>query len=141
MVRRSLAAALLPALLTGLGCASAGLGPTGRQPVPPNSPPVQQELGQRDVVQGGPEYARQSAIVQVDRGDTEEVRFQPNYWRVRFAAPEAGSGSLLALSFDELAQRVTGARRLDITAAPVPTTDSAFRPSIASPATGGSGGR
>ncbi len=138
MVSRFLAAALLPALLTGVGCASVGLGPTGRPPVPPNSQSVQEELGERDVVQGGPEYARQSAIVQVDRGDTEEVRFHPNYWRVRFGLPEEGSGSLLALNFDELAQRVTGARRLDIT--PTPTTDSAFRPSIASPASGGSGG-
>ncbi|WP_244237187.1 hypothetical protein [Corallococcus llansteffanensis] len=95
-------------------------------------------MGQRDVVQAGEEYARQNAIVLAQGG--EAVRIRPNYWRIRFALPEEGSGTLLELDFDELAQRVTGSRRLDITPE-MPPTSSTFQPSEASPATGGSGFR
>ena len=67
-------------------------------------------------------------------------RIRPNYWRIRFALPEEGSGKLLELEFDELAQRVTGVRRLDITPDMPPTSDT-LQPSEASPAIGGSGVR
>ncbi|MFB1480408.1 hypothetical protein [Corallococcus sp. RDP092CA] len=136
MVPRLLAAALLPAFLAGVGCAT---GATGRPPVPPSSQSVQEELGERDVIEAGAEYARQNAIVLADSGDSEAVRIRPNYWRIRFALPQEGSGKFLELDFDELTQRVTGARRLDIT--PPPITNSALRPSTASPVTGGSDGR
>ncbi|WP_244221678.1 hypothetical protein [Corallococcus exercitus] len=116
-----------------MGCAT---GPTGRLPVPPNSQPVQEELGERNVVDAGAEYARQNGMVLAQSG--QAVRIRPNYWRIRFALPEEGSGKFLELDFDELAQQVTGARRLDITSAqsPIPRTSL---PSESSPATGGSG--
>ncbi|WP_375754633.1 hypothetical protein [Corallococcus exercitus] len=133
MLPRLFAAALLPALLAGVGCAT---GPTGRPPVPPSSQAVQEELGERNVVDAGAEYARQNGLVLAQSG--EAVRIRPNYWRIRFALPEEGSGKFLELDFDELAQQVTGARRLDISSAqsPIPRTSL---PSEASPATGGSG--
>ncbi|MGE6758534.1 hypothetical protein ACQKGO_11010 [Corallococcus interemptor] len=107
--------------------------------MPPNSQSVRAELGERNIIEAGAEYSRQNAILLADSGDSEAIRIRPNYWRIRFALPEEGSGNILALNFDELAQRVTGSRRLDIT--PVPITNSALRPSDASPATGGSGFR
>jgi hypothetical protein len=85
-------------------------------------------MGERNVVDAGAEYARQNGILLAEGG--EAVRLRPNYWRIRFALPEEGSGKLLELEFDELAQRVTGSRRLD---------NATFQPSDASPATGGSG--
>ncbi|RYZ34462.1 MAG: hypothetical protein EOO71_38915 [Myxococcaceae bacterium] len=133
MAPRSVIAALLPALLAGVGCAT---GPTGRPPVPPASASVQSELGERNVIDAGAEYARQNGILLAQGG--EAVRVRPNYWRIRFALPQEGSGKLLELDFDELAQRVTGSRRLDITPTFEPTS-STYRPSDASPATGGSG--
>ncbi|WP_244238869.1 hypothetical protein [Corallococcus carmarthensis] len=104
--------------------------------MPPSSQPVQEELGERNVVDAGAEYARQNGMVLADYGDA--VRIRPNYWRIRFGLPEEGSGKFLELDFDELAQRVTGSRRLDITSAqsPIPRTSL---PSESSPATGGSG--
>ncbi|WP_233582807.1 hypothetical protein [Corallococcus sp. CA053C] len=125
----------MPALLAGVGCAT---GPSERVPSPPSSQAVQAELGQRDVVQAGEEYTRQNNLVLAQGG--EAVRIRPNYWRLRFALPEEGSGKLLELDFDELAQRVTGSRRLDITPE-MPPTSRLFQPSEASPATGGSGFR
>ncbi|AFE07277.1 putative lipoprotein [Corallococcus coralloides DSM 2259] len=133
MLPRLLAAALLPAFLAGVGCAT---GPTGRLPVPPSSQPVQEELGERNVVDAGAEYARQTGMVLAESG--EAVRIRPNYWRVRFALPEEGSGKFLELDFDELAQRVTRERVIDINPSllPIPRTSL---PSESSPATGGSG--
>ncbi|MCY1033595.1 hypothetical protein OV207_19240 [Corallococcus sp. BB11-1] len=104
--------------------------------MPPASASVQAELGERNVIDAGAEYARQNGILLAQGG--EAVRVRPNYWRIRFALPAEGSGKLLELDFDELAQRVTGSRRLDITPTFAPTS-STFRPSDASPATGGSG--
>ncbi|MCY1039870.1 hypothetical protein OV208_00960 [Corallococcus sp. bb12-1] len=104
--------------------------------MPPSSASVQAELGERNVVDAGAEYARQNGILLAEGG--EAVRISPNYWRIRFALPDQGSGKLLELDFDELAQRVTGSRRLDITPTFEPTS-STWLPSDASPATGGSG--
>ncbi|TSC29360.1 hypothetical protein [Corallococcus sp. Z5C101001] len=133
MAPRFLVAALLPVLVAGVGCAT---GPTRRTPVPPSSPDVQAELGERNVVDSGAEYAHQNGLV-LAKG-SEGVRFEPNYWRIRFGLPQQGSGKLLDLQFDELAERVTGGRRLEINPPPVPTT-GIFQPSDSSPATGGSG--
>ncbi|RKH66740.1 hypothetical protein D7W81_14905 [Corallococcus aberystwythensis] len=135
MLPRLFAAALLPAFLAGVGCAT---GPTGRLPVLPSSQPVQEELGERNVVDAGQEYARQNSILLSEGG--ESLRFSPNNWRLRFGLPEEGSGKFLDLDFDALAQRVTGEQRLDITSAqsPIPRTSL---PSESSPATGGSGFR
>ncbi|WP_244227218.1 hypothetical protein [Corallococcus aberystwythensis] len=104
----------------------------------PSSQPVQEELGERNVVDAGQEYARQNSILLSEGG--ESLRFSPNNWRLRFGLPEEGSGKFLDLDFDALAQRVTGEQRLDITSAqsPIPRTSL---PSESSPATGGSGFR
>ncbi|WP_347402668.1 hypothetical protein [Corallococcus macrosporus] len=104
--------------------------------MPPASASVQSELGERNVIDAGAEYARQNGILLAQGG--EAVRIRPNYWRIRFALPEEGSGKFLELDFDELAQRVTGSRRIDINPTFAPTS-STFQPSDASPATGGSG--
>ncbi|WP_233595296.1 MULTISPECIES: hypothetical protein [Corallococcus] len=106
--------------------------------MPPSSASVQAELGERNVVDAGAEYAHQNGVLLAEGGEGEAVRVSPNYWRIRFALPEEGSGKLLELDFDELARRVTGSRRLDITPT-FPPTSSTFQPSDASPATGGSG--
>jgi hypothetical protein len=104
--------------------------------VPPASASVQAEMGERNVVDAGAEYARQNGLLLAEGG--EAVRLRPNYWRIRFALPEEGSGKFLELEFDELAQRVTGSRRLDINPSYLPD-NATFQPSDASPATGGSG--
>lgn len=135
MAPRSFVAALLPALLAGAGCAT---GPSERTPAPPSAQSVQAELGNRDIVQAGEEYARQNSLVLAQSGEAVQIR--PNYWRIRFALPEEGSGKVLELEFDELAQQVTGVRRLDITP-DMPPTSNTLQPSEASPATGGSGVR
>lgn len=100
---------LVPAaFLVGAAC---GTTPTGRPPEPPSSYAVQQELGQRDVVQAGQEYARNNAIVLAEAGEAVEIR--PNYWRLRFALAEK-PGRFLELEFDELARRVTRAQEIDV---------------------------
>ncbi|WP_338080454.1 hypothetical protein [Corallococcus exiguus] len=104
--------------------------------MPPSSQAVQDQLGERNVVDAGAEYARQSGMVLAEAG--EAVRIRPNYWRVRFALPEEGSGKVLELDFDELAQRVTGSRLIDINPSLLPLPRTSL-PSESSPATGGSG--
>nr|WP_240672560.1 hypothetical protein [Corallococcus coralloides] len=104
--------------------------------MPPSSQAVQAQLGERNVVDAGAEYARQNGLVLAESG--EAVRIRPNYWRIRFALPEEGSGKFLELDFDELAQRVTGSRRIDIGPTFMPTSRTSL-PSESSPATGGSG--
>ncbi len=100
---------LLPAaLLAGAAC---GTTPTGRRPEPPSSYSIQQELGQRDVVQAGQEYARNNAIVLAEAGEAVEIR--PNYWRLRFALAEK-PGRFLELEFDERARQVTRAQEIEV---------------------------
>ncbi len=100
---------LLPAGL--LASAACGTTPTGRPPEPPSSYAVQQELGQRDVVQAGQEYARNNSIVLAEAGEAVEIR--PNYWRLRFALADR-PGRVLEMEFDELARRVTRAQEVDV---------------------------
>jgi len=99
---------LLPALVAGLACGTTG---TGRPPEPPSAYSVQQELGQRDVVQAGLEYARNNSLMLAEAREAIEIR--PNYWRLRFGLADQ-PGRLLELEFDELARRVTRAQEIDI---------------------------
>ena len=98
----------------------------------PDSASTPRELGERDVIQAGQEYARENSIV-LAQGGGEAVLIRPNYWRIRFALPEQGSGKLLELEFDELAQttyspehveQATGRQWVDA----VPPTASASAP-------------
>jgi hypothetical protein len=74
---------------------------------------VQQELGYRNVVQAGAEYARQQGYEVAEAvGEAEQVR--PNIWRVRFALPKRGSGKLLELEFDQEARQVIRSQEVDI---------------------------
>jgi hypothetical protein len=73
-------------------------------PEPPNS--VQQELGYRDVLRIGQEYALSAGYDVWGEAEAQEVR--PNYWRVRFGLAPRGSGRLLELEFDEAQRRVVG---------------------------------
>lgn len=86
---------LLVSAVLAHACATA---PTGRTPVPPSSPTVQEELGYREVLQAGESYARSQGYALADRGEATELR--PNYWRVRFGLTEQHSGALLHLEFD-----------------------------------------
>jgi hypothetical protein len=80
--------------------------------VPPSTYSVQQELGYRDVIQAGAEFARQQGYAVGDV--TEAVRTRPNYWRVRFALPERGSGRFLEIEFDETTRTATGAQEVEV---------------------------
>ncbi|MBZ4416318.1 hypothetical protein [Myxococcus sp. RHSTA-1-4] len=96
------------AVLAGAACATP---PTGRQPQPPSAYTVQQELGQRDVIQAGEEYARNNSLLVAEAA--EAVEFRPNYWRVRFQLADK-PGRLLELEFDELARKVTRAQEIEV---------------------------
>ncbi|AKQ63540.1 hypothetical protein A176_000452 [Myxococcus hansupus] len=96
------------AILASVACAT---GPTGRPPVPPSSAAVQAELGSRDAVQAGEEYARNNSLVLAEAGEAVEIR--PNFWRIRFGLADQ-PGRVLEVEFDELARRVINARELDI---------------------------
>ncbi|GHG94179.1 hypothetical protein [Comamonas sp. JC664] len=96
------------AILASMACAT---GPTGRPPAPPSSAAVQTELGARDVVQAGEEYARNNSLVLAEAGEAVEIR--PNFWRIRFGLADQ-PGRILEVEFDELARRVINARELDI---------------------------
>lgn len=100
---------LLSAALLGAACA----GPTGRPPVPDNPMAVQQELGYRNIVQAGAEYARQQGY-QVAEAGGQAVQLRPNLWRVRFALPERGSGKLLELEFDQEVGQFTRAQEVEV---------------------------
>lgn len=99
---------LAGAFLAGAGCAT---GPTNRLPEPPSSYSVQQELGQRDVIQAGQEYARNHSLLVAEAGEAVEIR--PNFWRIRFGLSEQ-PGRLLELEFDELARQVTRAQEVEV---------------------------
>jgi hypothetical protein len=106
--RASFRLLLSAGFLAGAAC---GTTPTGRPPEPPSSYSVQQELGQRDVVQAGQEYARNNSIVLAEAGEAVEIR--PNLWRLRFALADR-PGRVLEMEFDELARRVTRAQEIDV---------------------------
>lgn len=130
---RTLPRFLLPAaLLVGAGCA----GPTGRPPVPPSSADVQAELGERDVIQAGEEYARNNSFVLAQSGEAVEVR--PNIWRIRFGLKDK-PGRGVELEFDSLARRVTRAQEIEIL--PGSTTPNERVPGLGEdvPAAGGPG--
>lgn len=95
-------------MLVGAACATS---PTGRPPEPPSAYSVQQELGQRDVIQAGQEYARNNSLLVAQVGEAVEIR--PNYWRLRFGLADR-PGRLLELEFDELARQVTRAQEIEI---------------------------
>ncbi|MCP3105202.1 hypothetical protein LZ198_40670 [Myxococcus sp. K15C18031901] len=99
---------LLPVgLLVGAGC----MGPTGRLPVPPSPADVQAELGERDVIEAGQEYAFNNSMVLAQSGEAVEVR--PNFWRIRFGlAGKPNRG--VELEFDSLARKVTRAQEIEI---------------------------
>ncbi len=115
---------LLPGvILVSAACATP---PTGRSPEPPSAYSIQQELGQRDVIQAGEEYARNNSFLLAE-ADSEAVELRPNYWRIRFGlADKPGRG--LELEFDELARQVTSVREIEIIPGELPR-----------PAEGGSG--
>lgn len=69
------------------------------------------ELGERDVIQAGEEYARHTSEVLASGGEAVEIR--PNYWRIRFGLKDR-PGRGLELEFDELAQKVTRAQEIEI---------------------------
>ncbi len=108
---------LLPgAFLFGAACA---LGPTNRLPEPPQAYSVQQELGQRDIIQAGQEYARNNSLLVAEAREAVELR--PNYWRLRFGLADQ-PGRLLELEFDELARQVTRAQEIDVIPGDLPET-------------------
>ncbi|WNZ61235.1 hypothetical protein QEG98_35920 [Myxococcus sp. MxC21-1] len=72
---------------------------------------MQTELGARDVVQAGEEYARNNALVLAETGEAVEIR--PNFWRIRFGLADQ-PGRVLEIEFDELARRVINARELEV---------------------------
>ncbi|MCP3059641.1 hypothetical protein LXT21_12715 [Myxococcus sp. K38C18041901] len=98
---------LTAAFLAGAGC----VGPTGRPPQPPSSASVQAELGERDVIQAGEEYARNNSFVLTQAGEAVEIR--PNLWRIRFGLKDK-PGRGVELEFDEIARRVTRAQEIEI---------------------------
>ncbi|HSP81105.1 MAG TPA: hypothetical protein VLQ93_21460 [Myxococcaceae bacterium] len=91
----------LSSALLGLGCAAQT---PARLPSPEPSPAVQRELGYREIVRLGEEYAVARGYEPARVEEAVEVR--PNYWRVRFALAPRGSGKLLQLEFDEARRRV-----------------------------------
>ena len=97
-------ALFLTSTLLGLGCATGETQARRMNPEPPNT--VQQELGYRDIVRMGQEYAMSSGYEVVEVAEAVQVR--PNYWRVRFGLAPQGSGRLLELEFDGVERRVTG---------------------------------
>ena len=93
---------LLPLiLLLASACAAT---PTGRPPQPPSSPAVQAELGYREVIHAGEEYARMQGYALAGLHEAQEVR--PNYWRLRFGLADESSGKWLSLEFDGASRSV-----------------------------------
>lgn len=93
---------LLPLiLLLASACATT---PTERPPQPPSSPTVQAELGYREVLQAGEEYARLQGYALANLQEAVELR--PNYWRLRFGLADRHSGKWLSLEFDGASRSV-----------------------------------
>lgn len=101
MIRLSLPSLVLTASMLAAACATPA---TGRPPQPPASPTVQAELGQREVLQAGEEYARMQGYALASKKEAVELR--PNYWRLRFGLAERHSGKLLSLEFDGVSRSV-----------------------------------
>ncbi|KFE69111.1 hypothetical protein [Hyalangium minutum] len=101
MIRLSLPSLIVTASLLAAACATPA---TGRPPQPPASPTVQAEMGQREVLQAGEEYARLQGYAVA--GKQEVVELRPNYWRLRFGLAERHSGKLLSLEFDGASRSV-----------------------------------
>jgi hypothetical protein len=78
--------------------------PTERPPQPPSSPTVQAELGYREMLMAGEEYARLQGYAVA--GMYEAVELYPNYWRLRFGLADKDSGKLLSLEFDGASRSV-----------------------------------
>jgi hypothetical protein len=105
---RPVVAVLLGSMLFGLGCAA----PTyDRRPGPEPSIAVQRELGYREIVHIGEEYAVAHGYQPTQVEEAVEVR--PNYWRVRFGLAPRGSGKLLQLEFDESRRQVVKSSEMD----------------------------
>lgn len=98
--------------------AACAMGPTNRPPQPPSSPTVQAELGQRDVLDAGAEYARQQGYTLA--GTPEVVELRPNYWRLRYGLADRHSGKVLSLEFDGASGSVV---REEIIPEPVPRSN------------------
>jgi hypothetical protein len=86
---------LVSFLLLASACATT---PTEWPPQPPSSPAVQAELGYREVLKAGEEYARMQGYAVV--GMYEAMELYPNYWRLRFGLADKHFGKLLSLEFD-----------------------------------------
>jgi hypothetical protein len=65
---------------------------------------VQAELGHRDVLQVGEEYARTHGYALANAREAVQVR--PNFWRLRFGLAEKDAGKVLQLDFDGASQAV-----------------------------------
>ncbi|WP_224244463.1 hypothetical protein [Hyalangium gracile] len=100
MSRLSLTSLMVSCLLAA-ACATTA---AERPPQPPASPTVQSELGYREVLQAGEEYARMQGYALAD--NREAVQIRPNYWRLRFGLAEKHSGRLLDLEFDGASRSV-----------------------------------
>jgi hypothetical protein len=100
MIRLSTPILLLSALLV-VACATT---PTELPPQPPSSPSVQAELGYREILHAGEEYARMQGYALASAREAVEVR--PNYWRLRFGLAAKDSGKLLHLEFDGASRAV-----------------------------------
>jgi hypothetical protein len=100
MSRLSLPSLILSSLFA-TACATTA---TERPPQPPASPTVQAELGYREVIQAGEEYARAQGYALAD--SREAVQVSPNYWRLRFGLAAKDSGKLLDLEFDGTSRSV-----------------------------------
>jgi hypothetical protein len=107
---------LVGAALLGTAC---GPNTPERRPTPEPSSAVQRELGYRDIVQIGEEYALGQGYELASVVAAEEVR--PNYWRVRFGLAPKGSGKLLQIEFDEERRRVVEATEIGGAAGRPPT--------------------
>ncbi len=91
-------------VLTALLASACATPPTQRPPQPHSPATVQAELGQRDVIQLGAEYARLQGYALAEAREAVEVR--PNYWRLRYGLAEKDSGKVLHLEFDEASRAV-----------------------------------
>jgi hypothetical protein len=101
-------------LLLAGACATA---PTERPPQPPSSQAVQAELGYREVLNEGAEYARLQGYKLADMYSAVELR--PNYWRLRYELGVGHSGMWLTLEFDSLSRSVVR-EEVEVAAKPAP---------------------
>ncbi len=91
-------------MLTALLASACATTPTERPPQPHSPPTVQAELGYRDVLQVGEEYARLQGYMLADGREAIELR--PNYWRLRFGLADKDAGKWLHLEFDGASRAV-----------------------------------